>query len=142
MAGTEQEARRREFPRRTESLAEIFGFIEAFFQERQLDPELLFAVNFTVEELFTNMVKYNPQGSGDIGLSLSCTREGVAVRLTDHADKPFDVTRGPAVDIDQPLEERRPGGLGLHLIRQMVDRIDYEYRDGCSTISFVKKSGV
>jgi len=125
-----------------ESLAAVFEFIEGFFQERQLDPGLLYAVNFTVEELFTNMVKYNPAGSGDIGLSLARTADGVAVSLTDHADQPFDVTRAPAVDIDQPLEERRPGGLGLHLIRQMVDHIDYEYRDGCSTISFVKKSGV
>ncbi len=39
----------------------------------------------------------------------------------------FDVTRPPDVDIDAPIEQREPGGLGLHLIRRMADSVEYEY---------------
>jgi len=128
-----------QFARTFDSLAAVFEFIEQFFASQALDREALFAVNFTVEELFTNMVKYNPEGRGDIGLSLARATDGVEVVLTDHADRSFDVTRAPEVDVDQPAEARRPGGLGLHLIRKMVDRIDYDYSDGRSRIRFVKK---
>ena len=39
----------------------------------------------------------------------------------------FDVTKAPDVDIELPIEQRRPGGLGLHLIRRLLDSIEYEY---------------
>ena len=47
--------------------------------------------------------------------------------MLDDDVEPFDITRAPDVDIDAPIEEREPGGLGLHLIRRMVDSVEYEY---------------
>jgi len=60
------------------------------------------------------------------------------VRLTDFDVESFDVTHAPAVDIDKPLSERQPGGLGLHLVRQMADTLHYEYAERRSTITFTK----
>jgi hypothetical protein len=54
---------------------------------------------------------------------------GVEVTLTDYDVEAFDVTRAPDVDVGAPIEARRPGGLGLHLIRRMVDAIEYRYSD-------------
>ena len=51
----------------------------------------------------------------------------VEVTLTDYGVDRFDPTLAPEVDISLPLEQRKPGGLGLHLIRRMVDSIRYEY---------------
>ncbi len=47
--------------------------------------------------------------------------------LTDYDVEPFDVTKAPDVDVTLPIEQRRPGGLGLHLIRRLLDSIEYEY---------------
>ena len=65
----------------------------------------------------------------------------VTVAMTDFDVDPFDVTVPRNIDTDLPLDERVPGGLGLHLVQQMVDNLEYEYRDRQSTIRFTKESG-
>jgi phosphoserine phosphatase RsbU/P len=131
----------RYFARGNESLDGIFRFIGDFIAARSLDPELHLPVCFIVEELFTNFVKYNTGSPHDISLSLGHTPEQLTVRITDFDVESFDVTRAPAVDIDKPLQERQPGGLGLHLVQQMADTLQYEYLERRSTITFTKALG-
>jgi len=52
---------------------------------------------------------------------------GVEVSLVESEADPFDPTRAPAVDVSLPLERRRPGGLGIHLVRKVVDSLEYRY---------------
>jgi phosphoserine phosphatase RsbU/P len=117
----------RAFARSIDSLAEIFDFTAAVFRRERIPQELLGPVDFTVEELFTNMVKYSNMSEAAVDLSLRSLPDGVEVTLTDHDVDPFDVTQAPDVEVDKPIEERTPGGLGLHLIRRMVDSIEYRY---------------
>ena len=67
--------------------------------------------------------------------------EGVAVDPQPVESQPFDVTTVAPADTTSALKEREPGGLGLHLIRKMVDTLDYRYENGCSTIKFTKLLG-
>jgi sigma-B regulation protein RsbU (phosphoserine phosphatase) len=59
----------------------------------------------------------------------------------DNGGVEFDVTQKREVDIDAPLEERKPGGLGVHLVQNLVDSLDYEYQDGRGEVIFTKGSG-
>jgi len=95
-------------------------------------------VSFIVEELFTNMVKYNPAARHDISVSLEHAPEQLTVRLIDTDVEPFDVTSAPLIDIEKPLEDRSIGGLGLHLVRNMADTLLYEYADRRSVVTFTK----
>ncbi len=131
----------RYFKRSYDSLEAVFQFIEDFLRAKAIDLELREPVDFIVEELFTNMVKYNPGHDHDIALSLGCTADVLTVRLTDFDVDPFDVTRAPQVDIDKPLQERQIGGLGLHLVRKMADTLRYEFADRRSTITFTMALG-
>jgi sigma-B regulation protein RsbU (phosphoserine phosphatase) len=126
------------FARRFDSLDPMFRFIGDFLEARSLPAELHGPVAFIVEELFTNFVKYNQGGRHDISLSLGHAPDRLTVRLTDFEVESFDPTQAPAVDVDKPLADRQPGGLGLHLVRQMADTLQYEYADGRSTITFTK----
>lgn len=128
----------RHFRRSFDSLEEVFGFIEQFFREAQIAPSLLHAVSFAVEELFTNMVKYNASGPEDILLRMEPVEGGVTVSLVDYDSDRFDVTQAPRPATDVPLNNRRVGGLGLHLVKHMVDSLRYEYANRRSTVSFTR----
>ena len=117
----------RSFRRSFGSLAEIFAFTEDFFARHGVDAVLLPTVDFTLEELFTNMVKYSPSGDAHVRIDMVTAPGGVEVTLTDYDVERFDVTQAPDANINLPLEQRRPGGLGLHLIRRLVDSMTYEY---------------
>ena len=120
---TEEQSFRRSF----DSLEEIFAFTSGFFAAHGIDRGLLPTVDLALEELFTNMVKYSPAGNALIRIEMATTPGGVEVTLTDYDVERFDVTKAPDANINLPIEERRPGGLGLHLIRRLVDSLHYEY---------------
>jgi sigma-B regulation protein RsbU (phosphoserine phosphatase) len=92
-----------------------------------------------MEELFTNMVKYNQGNSNEILVAIERDKCTVTASLTDYDVDEFDVTRERNVDTTLPLEERRIGGLGVHLIQQMVDSLQYRYKDRQSKITFSKE---
>ena len=121
------ETSQRSFTRSIDSLKNIVEFTEDVFARQKIDASLRQAVDFTLEELFTNMVKYSKMSNAAVNLALTKVADGVEVTLTDHDVEPFDVTQWPEVDTDRPIEQREPGGLGLHLIRRMVDSIEYQY---------------
>jgi serine/threonine-protein kinase RsbW len=129
----------KKFKRTFDSLKNIFEFTESFFSIEGIDGKHRFAVNFAVEELFTNMVKYNPGNPNEILLSIDHVDGELVVSLTDFDVDRFDVTEDRKVDVDSPLEERKIGGLGLHLIPKMIDSIDYDYADRQSKVTFTKQ---
>ena len=116
----------RSFRRSFESIPDIFAFTAEVFASERVDPSLLPSVDLTLEELFTNMVKYDASVAA-VRVDIAKVEGGVEVTLTDYDVEPFDVTQAPDADIDLPIEQRQPGGLGLHLIRRLVDFVHYEY---------------
>jgi anti-sigma regulatory factor (Ser/Thr protein kinase) len=65
----------------------------------------------------------------------------VHLAIVDHGGVEFDVTAVRPVNIDAPLEDRVPGGLGVYLIQNLVDTLEYEYQDGRGEVIFTKGSG-
>ncbi len=129
----------RTFPRRFASLAEIFRFTAEFFGREAIGQQHRFAMDFAIEELFTNMVKYNPGNPDGIRIALERREGEVQVRLTDSSAEPFDVTAAPEADTRGTVEERPIGKLGLHLVKKLVDDIGYRHENGASTVTFIKK---
>ena len=117
----------RSFARSFQALPAIFEFTSGEFARQGIDARLLATVDLAVEELFTNMVKYSQGTEARVRIGVTRIAGGVEVTLTDYDVEAFDVTKAPDVDVSLPIEERRPGGLGLHLIRRLMDSVDYEY---------------
>jgi serine/threonine-protein kinase RsbW len=127
------------FPRTSACLPEIFDFMDRFFAQAGVVDKHRMPMQFAVEELFTNLVKYSRGGNREILLDLR--REGgrLVVSLTDFGVERFDIRTVPDVNVDLKLSDRKPGGLGIHLLKRMVDDVGYEYVDGRSTTTFVKE---
>jgi len=127
----------RKFKRDFNELKNIVKMTETVFQETNMPAGLRNVVDLATEELFVNMVTYNTETSEDILIEMVPHALGLEVRLTDYDVERFDPTAVAAVDVDAPLEEREPGGLGLYLVMKMVDSIHYEYRNRQSKITFI-----
>jgi anti-sigma regulatory factor (Ser/Thr protein kinase) len=128
---------RQEYQRSFDEISRIVFDTEAFFAANEIDVSIRTAVDLCVEELFVNMVTYNTETDARILLEMRPLSQGVEVCLTDFDVARFDPTVLRSVNVDAPISERSPGGLGLYLVLKMVDSIHYEYRDRQSKIAFV-----
>ena len=120
----------RRFPRDVASLEGIYGFIREFLAERGIGPDAAYDVDLIAEELFTNMVKYGRGGEPEISIALDWDAPTLTFCVRDFGAERFDPTQAPEVDTSRPIAQRRAGGLGIHLVRRMADRLTYGYDRG------------
>jgi anti-sigma regulatory factor (Ser/Thr protein kinase) len=116
----------RTFARRLDALPDLFAFSAQSVHLLGLDAGLVPTVDFALEELFTNMIKYS-ESEAEVRVEMRKVGPAVEVVMDDVGVDPFDPTARPPVDTRAPLAEREPGGLGLHLVGRLVDAIDYQY---------------
>src|SRR5499426_1896278 len=128
---------RRSFPRQVASLGAIVAYVREFLASEGLDEDAASDLDLVLEELFTNLVKYGRGARGDVEIALARGAAGITAQLTETNAEPFDPTLLPEVDVTRPIAERRPGGLGVHFIRQLAKTFQYEYRDrtGVTTVA-------
>ena len=126
------------FTRSIDTLKQVYNFAEGILEAGNIANDVRFSIHLALEELFVNLVTYNTAGEQDIVIEVDTHDGAVTVTMTDFEAEDFDVTKSRDVDIEASLEERKPGGLGLHLIQHMVDTLEYDHRDRRSRIRFTK----
>ena len=131
-------ASERTFPKAIGSLEEVFNHLDAFYAAEAIETGPAMSLSLVVEELFTNLVKYNTASRNPILVRLGRENGRVRIELVDHDVDRFDPATLPDVDVNAPMSERTPGGLGLHLVRAIVDHISFEYEDRVMRIVVVK----
>lgn len=128
----------REFTKCVDSLTLIFDFVSQFATTHRIGDESRHIMEFGIEEIFVNMVKYNNESTLDINLKLEVHGNEFRACLTDRDVHSFDPNDQPPVNVDCPIEDRKPGGLGIHLIKAMLDDVYYEYENRICKITLVK----
>ena len=97
-----------------------------FGKINNLSQNILFKMNLALEETVTNIIKYAYNDDTEhtilIHISLSC---GILTAEIEDDGKPFNPLNSPKPDIDKPIEDRTIGGLGIHIVRNLMDKIEY-----------------
>ena len=127
------------FARELSSLDDLFRLLESFAADARLSASLAAELAVVAEELFVNAVRHNRGEAETVHLSLTCQDDWLELRLVDRQTTPFDITAAPLSSLDRPIEERRSGGMGLHLVRQLADELAYTYEDGRSIITLRRR---
>lgn len=123
-----------------EALGQIERAVEEFGAEHEWPAELLFHVQLTLDELATNVINH---GYGESGYSFQITvkskPEAVQIELVDEA-RPFDpLKNAPHPAIDAGVQERKVGGLGVYIVKELMDELEYRRENGKNCLTLVKK---
>ncbi len=98
-------------------------------------------VQLAVEEACINIIRHGYQGTiGAIGIAVDYEDDSLNVSIEDDAPQ-FDPTKFERPDFSADLEKRPIGGLGIHLIKSLVDRMEYEFKDGKNRLMLKKEKG-
>ena len=115
-------------------------FIDEVCEANGFDMATIMQINLAIEEAVVNIMNYAyPKGTkGDITIEAKANDTQLSFIISD-TGKPFDPTAKAEVDITLSAEDRAIGGLGIHLIRQIMDNINYERIDGHNILTLIKK---
>jgi anti-sigma regulatory factor (Ser/Thr protein kinase) len=114
--------------------------LEGFAREEQLTAKALQAADLALEEHLTNVWKYGFADTAEHEIRVRLRREGGLLRIEVEDDgRAYNPLERPPVDTSVPLEEREVGGLGIHLMRQFMDELDYRREGGRNILSMTKR---
>jgi anti-sigma regulatory factor (Ser/Thr protein kinase) len=123
-----------------EEISKLPLFIEELGDELGLSPELIFNLNLVLEEAISNVVLYAyPKEEHEIITLTAKKIENQLIFILTDSGKEFDPTQIPDADITLSAEERSIGGLGIFLIRQIMNRVEYQRIDGKNVLTLGKE---
>ena len=127
-------------PNDVNAVPELAQFVEEMCELSGFDPSETMMLNLAMEEAVVNVMHYAyPIGThGDILVEATLNEERLKFTISD-SGKPFDPTAKEDTDISLSAEERPIGGLGIHLVRQIMDSINYERLGGKNILTLRKQ---
>ena len=122
------------------ALAELADRVERFGAEQRLSANVVNALNVVLDEAVSNAINHGYVAGvrGEIAVRLRRGADRVEVEVEDDG-RPFDPLRAPPPDLSLPLERRPIGGLGIHLIRNLMDEVSYARQGGRNVLKMAKR---
>jgi serine/threonine-protein kinase RsbW len=122
-----------------ESLQAFRGFITECCAKYNVPSDIVLDLKLAVDEACTNIMTHGYKGMdpGSIILSFRIEPDRILVQITDFGHA-FEPEAAPKPDVEAALEDRELGGLGLYLIYQIMDNIDYQSSEDGNTLTFTK----
>ena len=110
--------------------------LEQFLQSLNVDPEVVFPVLLSLEEVVTNIIKYgyDDDGEHEILMEVRLSPGEIVLRVTDDGHE-FDPRQARPAALEGPVEDRPVGGLGIHLVRNLAQRLSYARVGGKNVLS-------
>ena len=122
-----------------EELDRIVVAVEDIAKQDDWPEDLLFKINLVLEEIGLNIIDYAfESGNHVFDIIVTSDARAVTIEAVDNG-RPYDpLTETPPPDLDAPIDCRPVGGLGVHLVRTLMDRSDYRRVEGRNCLTLVK----
>lgn len=121
-------------------VARVGDEVRALWMEQGFPEELEMPVTLALEEALSNVIRHGcvPEQEYDIRVHFSGNEQAVKIEVSDNA-RPFDPLSLPPPALDVPIQQRKIGGLGVFLVRKLMDEVTYEFREGRNRLCFRKQ---
>ncbi len=125
---------------RVDELESITAAVEDFGEAENWPPDFVFRVNLVLEELGLNIMNHGKdENLHEIEITLTSEADVLTIEIADDG-RPFDpLNDAPQPDLESVLEDRAVGGLGLHLVRTMMDELHYRREQSRNHLTLVKR---
>jgi serine/threonine-protein kinase RsbW len=131
--------RRMSVPGDAAQLPVLTQFLKEFWSSTSLPQEPAVAFELALEEVFMNVATHGSATGGPREVQVSLRREAANLAMTIEDDGPeFNPLTVPAPDLSAPLAERRVGGHGVSLVRQMMDSVTYQRVGGRNRLTMTR----
>ena len=118
-----------------DNLDQVTDFIDNLLSEGGVSNKLIFKVNMAIDEIYSNIARYSGATEARVGCNVSENK--VSLRFVDNGS-PYDPTVKEDPDTTLSAEEREIGGLGIYMVKKIMDEISYEYKDGLNILILEK----
>jgi len=121
-----------------ENLSQIADFVTESARKFDLDEKSVFQLQLATDEVASNIILHGyTHYTGQI--HLSCWREDqkIKIRIEDRGE-PFNPLLVDTPNLNTSLEERSPGGLGIHFLKTLTSSVDYEFKNGKNRLTISK----
>ena len=126
------------FPADDAYLASALEFTEEELDNLGSPLKSVMQITVCVEEMFVNVAHYAYEGkNGDVTLVIDGNGGAISITLID-SGIPFDPLARPDPDVTLSAEERKIGGLGIYMVKQTMDKVHYERKDGKNIFTMIK----
>lgn len=121
-------------------LGRVVAFLDVIEEEWVLPSSLIMPLNLVLEEALTNVIfyAYEKESKNEIVIDFEKRGNELEIKIID-SGKPFDPTLKPDPDITLPATERPIGGLGILLIKKIMDKVTYQRKESFNILLMTKK---
>jgi len=133
---------KKEFVATVNNFSSVSEFIEETLDSFEVPLKVINQMNIAVEEIFTNIAKYGFAGqtNGKATIDITLADNTVTIRTFDNSPM-FNPFNKKDPDISLGVEDRPIGGLGILMVKKLMDAVDYQYENNTNIITLVKKVG-
>ena len=120
------------------NLSNIADFTTRSTRELGLNEKGIFQIQLAVDEVVSNIILHGyTHQTGPILLTIWKENDKIIIRIQDRGE-PFNPLEADEPDLGAPLEERSPGGLGIHFLKTVTDSVHYQFKDGKNILTLIK----
>ena len=122
-----------------DAMAGLPDWVERFATDRRLPPDVIHDLHVVLDELVNNAISYGYDAGarGEIVVRLRHAPDHLAVEVEDDG-RPFDPLQAPPPDLTSPLAERQVGGLGVHIVKNLMDEVAYARVGGKNVLKLLR----